>query len=141
MQDEELQLVKEQLASIEAVLKAESKRRIEANHIMDDYIMGFMTSIEDQLTARVDTQFKTLQKRVVSIDEELSVAELQFEEQEKKIDQCIDSGAEQAYSQMVEASLLLRNVKGSFKVQKEQIDQTEQKLVKEVQMLLVNDKA
>ena len=42
---------------------------------------------------------------------------------------------------MVEASLLLRNVKGSFKVQKEQIDQTEQKLVKEVQMLLVNDKA
>jgi ribosome-associated translation inhibitor RaiA len=42
---------------------------------------------------------------------------------------------------MNDASLLLRNVKGSFKVQKEEIDKTETKLIKEIQMLLVNDKA
>ena len=46
---DELQIVYLNLNQIEAMLKAESKRRIEANHITDEYIKNYLDGLEKNL--------------------------------------------------------------------------------------------
>ena len=45
-QNDELYLVQESLGQIEAILKAESKRRLEANKLTEDYILEYLDKLE-----------------------------------------------------------------------------------------------
>ena len=44
--DEELDIVQESLSQIDAILKAESKRRVEANAIQSEYINNYLDTLE-----------------------------------------------------------------------------------------------
>ena len=61
---DELYLVTESLGQIEAILKAESKRRLEANKLTDDYIMDYLEKLEQNLNNRVMGQFTAMEKRI-----------------------------------------------------------------------------
>jgi len=61
---DELYLVTESLGQIEAILKAESKRRLEANKLTDDYIMDYLEKLEQNLNNRVIGQFTAIEKRI-----------------------------------------------------------------------------
>ena len=52
----------------------------------------------------------------------------------------IDERTEQADKQLHDAELLIRNVKGAFQIQQDSIGRREDKLVREIQLLLLNDK-
>ena len=83
---DETTLIAESLNSIEAILKAESKRRMEANHITEDYIKNYLDGLEKNLTQRVTSQFQALEKRIQSVDQTLSNIENQFGLQEREIE-------------------------------------------------------
>ena len=55
--NDELYIVQENLNQIEAILKAESKRRIEANKLTEDYILEYLDKLENSLNTRVVGQF------------------------------------------------------------------------------------
>lgn len=55
--NDEMYLVQESLGQIEAILKAESKRRLEANKLTDEYIMEYLEKLETNLNSRVVIQF------------------------------------------------------------------------------------
>jgi len=61
---DELYLVTESLSQIEAILKAESKRRLEANKLTEDYIMDYLDKLEQNLNNRVIGQFTAMEKRI-----------------------------------------------------------------------------
>lgn len=48
-QNDELYIVQESLNQIEAILKAESKRRIEANKLTEEYILEYLDKLESSL--------------------------------------------------------------------------------------------
>lgn len=50
---DEMSLVTESLNQIEAILKAESKRRMEANKLTEDYILEYLEKLEQNLNSRV----------------------------------------------------------------------------------------
>ena len=45
-QNDELYVVQESLGQIEAILKAESKRRLEANKLTEEYILEYLDKLE-----------------------------------------------------------------------------------------------
>jgi hypothetical protein len=51
--DEAILQIFEGLSQIEAILKAESKRRFEANQISNDYINSYMDKLDSSLQQRV----------------------------------------------------------------------------------------
>jgi len=51
--DEAILAIFEGLSQIEAILKAESKRRFEANQISNDYISSYMDKLDSSLQQRV----------------------------------------------------------------------------------------
>ena len=63
-QNDELFIVTENLNQIEAILKAESKRRIEANRLSEEYIMDYLDKMESELNSRVIKQFHQMEKRI-----------------------------------------------------------------------------
>ena len=75
MLDEEIRLVHESLQKIENILKAESKRRLEANQITEDYIITYLDSLEQNLDKRVNGQFQELDERIKSLDSSLTKIE------------------------------------------------------------------
>jgi hypothetical protein len=48
--DPGLQAVQEQLQNIENIMKAEQKRRTEANEALNDFILGYLDSLQDTLS-------------------------------------------------------------------------------------------
>ena len=48
-QNDELYIVSESLNQIEAILKAESKRRLEANKLTEEYILEYLEKLENSL--------------------------------------------------------------------------------------------
>ena len=59
-------------------MKAESKRRIEANQITEDYIKNYLDGLEKNLNQRVNAQFSTLEKKILAVDKTLANIESQF---------------------------------------------------------------
>ena len=55
--NDEISLIGESLNQIEAILNAESKRRLEANRLTEDYIMDYLEKLESSLNSRVIGQF------------------------------------------------------------------------------------
>lgn len=52
----------------------------------------------------------------------------------------ITNRAEQTQRQLQDTELLLRNVKGSFQMQQDEVGKREDKIVREIQLLLLNDR-
>ena len=94
--DEEIKLVHESLQKIENILKAESKRRLEANQITEDYIITYLESLEQNLDKRVNGQFQELDERIRSLDSSLTKIETQFETQDNKVTNLIIKKAEES---------------------------------------------
>ena len=58
---------------------AETKRRIESNQIMSDFLEEYLKTLNDNITFRVDTQFQTLKGRVQQIDDNLTNLESEID--------------------------------------------------------------
>ena len=58
---------------------AETKRRIESNQIMSDFLEEYLKTLNDNITIRVDTQFQTLKGRVQQIDDNLTNLESEID--------------------------------------------------------------
>ena len=52
----------------------------------------------------------------------------------------INNRSQQTTQQLQDTDLLLRNVKGSFQMQQDEIGKREDKIVREIQLLLLNDR-
>ena len=74
-ENDELFVVTENLNQIEAILKAESKRRIEANKLNEEYILDYLEKMEQELNNRVSKQFQAMEKRIMGVDNTLSKIE------------------------------------------------------------------
>jgi hypothetical protein len=65
--------------------------------------------------------------------------EQEIDGQEENIKQIILDKKRQANTETQAAEHLLKNVKGSFRVQKEKLDVDQERLIKEIQSILKND--
>ena len=74
-QNDELFLITESLSQIEAILKAESKRRLEANKLTEEYINDYLDKLESSLNQRVMGQFQAMERRIQAVDGTLSKVE------------------------------------------------------------------
>lgn len=106
---------------IEAILKAEQKRRVESNHITQEYIHSFLDKLETSLNAKVSTQFNQVDSRISQVSEALTRVEGRFEEQQSSVSALLESKMRDSDKKIAEADLLLRNVKGSFTLQNEKM--------------------
>ena len=50
--------------ALEAILNAESKRRLEANCLTEEYIMDYLEKLESSLNSRVIGQFQAMERRI-----------------------------------------------------------------------------
>mmetsp|Transcript_19724 Transcript_19724/g.24329 ORF Transcript_19724/g.24329 Transcript_19724/m.24329 type:complete len:119 (+) Transcript_19724:1-357(+) len=73
--NDELSMIQESLNQIEAILNAESKRRLEANRLTEDYIMDYLEKLETSLNSRVIGQFQAMERRIQAVDTTLSKTE------------------------------------------------------------------
>ena len=62
------------------------------------------------------SQFQTLERRINMVDSVLTKVEQQFDQQDQQVSSMISQKKEKADSQLKDADLLLRNVKGAFQV-------------------------
>ena len=62
-----------------------------------------------------------------------------MDDQEQLIKHTITERKKQGEREIQAAEHLLKNVKGSFRVQKQQMDNEQERLIKEVQAILKND--
>ena len=74
------------------------------------------------------------------VDNVLTKVEQQFDQQDEQVSAMISQKKAKADSQLKDAGLLLRNVKGAFQVQQDNIGKSEDKIIREIQLLLLNDK-
>ena len=73
------------MKEIENILKAEQKRRVESNEIMNEYIISYMEQLERSLNERFDRQLSQVKERVEEIDGHMRKVEEELEEQEGNI--------------------------------------------------------
>ena len=66
--------------------------------------------------------------------------EQQFDTQDREVTQIIEDKTVEAEKQLADSDLLMRNVKGAFQVQHDNIGKSEDKIIREIQLLLLNDK-
>lgn len=69
----------------------------------------------------------------------LTKMEREIDFQEQNIKSTIADRKRQAEREVVAAEHLLKNVKGAFRVQKEQLDKDQERIIKEIQAILKND--
>ena len=134
-----MQEVQEQLKNIENILKAEQKRRVESNEIMNEYIVNYLDQLQQNLGDRVSAQFQQLERSIDGIDLMMTKVESELDFQEANIREVIDGKRRQADREIVAAEHLLKNVKGAFRVQKEKLDNDQERIIKEIQSILKND--
>ena len=138
-EDPGVQEATKKLSSIEDILKAEQKRRAESNTIMHDYILDFLDELQQTLSSRVGTQYQALKHSIDNIDHMMTKMENEIDFQEQNIKAIIAEWKKQADKEIQSAEHLLKNVKGSFRVQKEKLDVDQEKIIKEIQSILKND--
>ena len=77
--------VQVQLKNIENIMKAEQKRRVESNEIMNEYIINYLQQLQLNLNDRVGSQFSHLNHSIDAIDNIISKVEKEFELQHSNI--------------------------------------------------------
>ena len=60
-------------------MKAESKRRVESNEIINDYIANYLDQLQQSLNSQVNAQFDTLKTKIESIDGVLTKIEREMD--------------------------------------------------------------
>ena len=120
-------------------MKAEQKRRVDSNAIMQDYLVNYLDQLQQALGDRVSTQYNSLKHSIDHIDQVITKMENEILIQEANIKAVIADRKRQADREVQAAEHLLKNVKGSFRVQKEKLDVDQEKIVKEIQSILKND--
>lgn len=120
-EDLQLQAIAQGLSQIEAIVKAESKRRIESNQVTQDYIHSYLDKLEQSIQQRVHAQFEQIEKRIQEVNSVLTRVEERFDEQELQVATLIDTKMQEADAKIRDADVLLRNVRGSFKSQNEKV--------------------
>ena len=106
---------------------------------MHDYILNYLDQLQQSLTDRVGTQYQALKHSIDNIDHMMTKMETEIEFQEQNIKAIIADRKKQAEREIQAAEHLLKNVKGSFRVQKEKLDVDQEKIIKEIQSILKND--
>lgn len=109
--DEALMNIFEGLSQIEAILKAESKRRVEANQITHDYINSYLDKLDTQLQNRVQNQFQAIEQRISTVNQTFSSVEAEFKKQESQVNELLATKSDMANQKLSDADLLLKNVK------------------------------
>ena len=69
---------------------AETKRRIESNQIMSDFIEDYLRTLNEGITNKVDQEFQELKQRVQKIDDSLLNLENEIDAQFKEVNESID---------------------------------------------------
>ena len=108
--DEEIKFVNDSLQKIENILKAESKRRMEANQLTEDYILNYLDTLEQNLYKRVSGQFQEMDDRIRTLDSALTKIEVQFEQQDNRVTNLIEQKTEKSKTTLKDAEMLLFNV-------------------------------
>ena len=106
---------------------------------MHDYILNYLDQLQQSLTDRVGTQYQALKHSIDNIDHMMTKMETEIEFQEQNIKAIIADRKKQGDREIQAAEHLLKNVKGSFRVQKEKLDVDQEKIIKEIQSILKND--
>lgn len=104
------------MKSIENILKAEQKRRVDSNAIMQDYLVNYLDQLQQALGDRVSTQYNSLKHSIDHIDQVITKMENEILIQEANIKAVIADRKRQADREVQAAEHLLKNVKGSFRV-------------------------
>jgi phage terminase small subunit len=112
---------------------------MDSNNIMHEYILNYLDQLQQSLTDRVGTQYQALKHSIDNIDHMMTKMEKEIEFQEQNIKAIIADRKKQADREIQAAEHLLKNVKGSFRVQKEKLDVDQEKIIKEIQSILKND--
>ena len=79
MTDQGLLEVQEQLKNLENILKAEQKRRVESNEIMNEYILNYLDQLQYSLNDRVSQQFHQLKHSIDGIETTMTKIEREIE--------------------------------------------------------------
>jgi len=108
--DEEIKFVNNSLQKIENILKAESKRRMEANQLTEDYILNYLDTLEQNLYKRVSGQFQEMDDRIRTLESALTKIEVQFEQQDNRVTNLIEQKTEKSKTTLKDAEMLLFNV-------------------------------
>ena len=108
--DIELNDVHESLKSIENIMIAENKRRIESNQIMSSFIEEYLKTLRESITNKVDSDFVILKKRVAKIDNNLNNISTEIDTQIEEVKESIDRRSVQINTQIEQASTLIQNI-------------------------------
>jgi hypothetical protein len=84
------------LKSIENILKAEQKRRVDSNAIMQDYLVNYLDQLQQALGDRVSTQYNSLKHSIDHIDQVITKMENEILIQEANIKAVIADRKRQA---------------------------------------------
>ncbi len=120
-------------------MKAESKRRVESNEVMLEYITDYLDQLQQSLNNRVNVQFHSLKAQIDSLEEMMTKIEQELEHQETDIKTIIQQRKEHSIKEIADADVLLKNLKGAYRVQKSTLNQEQELLIKEIQSFLKND--
>ena len=63
------------LNQIEAILKAESKRRFEANKLTEEYILDYLEKLESRVNENVLKRFCDMESKIAAVDKTLTKIE------------------------------------------------------------------
>jgi hypothetical protein len=102
-------------------------------------LVNYLDQLQQALGDRVSTQYNSLKHSIDHIDQVITKMENEILIQEANIKAVIADRKRQADREVQAAEHLLKNVKGSFRVQKEKLDVDQEKIVKEIQSILKND--
>ena len=111
---------------------AETKRRIESNQIMSDFIEDYLRTLNEGITNKVDQEFQELKQRVQKIDDSLLNLENEIDAQFKEVNESIDVRQAQTSKELNQANNLLINVKQSHKLQHQDLRDRQESIIKEV---------
>ena len=89
---------------------------------MNEYIGNFLDQLQHSLNDRVSGQFQQLKHSIEGIDGMLGKAERVLEIQDIILHKLVEDRRNQGDREITAAEHLLKNVKGSFRVQKEKLD-------------------
>ena len=121
--DDELLEVQDQLRDIDQIMIAETKRRIESNQIMADFIDEYLKTLNQNITNKIDGDFQTLKSRVQQIDDSLTNLEKEIDSQIQEVNEIIDKRQAQTEKELQQGSNLLTNVKQAHNLTHQDLQQ------------------
>ena len=130
--DVELIGIQEALGSIENIMVAEKKRRLENNKIMNEFIEEYLKTLQESITNKVDQDFQTMKRRVEQVDLNLKNLEDQVDRQIDDVNQCIENKQGEIERDISQAQTLIHSIKRANEQSKKQQTNQLEALIKYV---------